>query len=459
MKNYPIVLYVSKCRALVALQRRRYLVKTIAIGNKGFLYSLLILLIFIAGLSPVIFNLVIDPYNVNKLFNLGMNKEKISLKAHYPLWKMSNYPKDTATTLILGDSRALALKDKYWQQLKVDEAYNFAYGGATIHEIVDTVEYLKKSPKVKTLIIGIQLRSFSPLFKKGMNRVPEAIRLLDDPVQYYSNGFVTEVSWQQVEKRYQRQIKQVKELANALDVSLISKAHAGELPSGEEKSLEQLLDPANCTNCILPKLTTSQPAPSQVIVRHKTALGLGIWQNLWPSISLNRQLPRLFANQISKNAKSDWQSFTFSQKYWNGLVAVATWSRKKDIELIFFIPPTIAEMQQTITNYGYAKANQELRQNLARLGPVIDFDYDSPLTRDLTNFNDAYHFNYKVAKQIIGELIQTLDVNDDAKKLALKRRSKIACPFIDSEVVSRVADGNISMRQGISCRIWSTDDE
>lgn len=459
MKNYPIVLYVSKCRGLVALKRRRYLAKTIAIGNKGLLYSLLILLTFIIGLSPVLFNLVIDPYNVNKLFNLGMNKEKISLKAHYPLWKMSNYPKDTATTLILGDSRALALKDKYWQQLKVDEAYNFAYGGATIHEIIDTVEYLKKSPKVKTLIIGMQLRSFSPLFKKGMNRVPEAIRLLEDPVQYYSNGFVTEVSWKQVEKRYQREIKQAKALVHNLDLTLMSTANAGEMPYSDEKSLEKLLDPANCTNCILPKLTTSQPAPSQVIVRHKTALGLGMWQNLWPSINLNRELPRLFANQVSKNAKSDWRSFSFSQKYWNGLVDVAQWTRKKDIELIFFIPPTIAEMQQTITNYGYAKANQELRQDLARLGLVIDFDYDSPLTRDLANFNDAYHFNYKVAKQIIGELIQVLDVKTDAKKLALKRRSQIACPFIDNEVVSKVSDGNISMREGLSCRIWSTDNE
>ena len=30
---------------------------------------------------------------LNQLVDLGMDKKKISLKAHYPLWKMSNYPK------------------------------------------------------------------------------------------------------------------------------------------------------------------------------------------------------------------------------------------------------------------------------------------------------------------------------------------------------------------------------
>ncbi len=454
MKNYPIVLYVSKCRALVALERRRYLAKTIAIGYKGLTYSLVMLMVFLGGLSPVLFNYVVDPYNVNNFFDLGMNKEKISLKAHYPLWKISNYPKDTATTLILGDSRALALKDKYWHQLKVDEAYNFAYGGATIHEIIDTVEYLKDSPEVNTLIIGIQLRSFSPLFKKGLNRVPEAIELVNDPVQYYANNFVTDVSWQQVEKRYAPQIKQFKNIAANLDFSLISTAHAKTIVDKDAKNLETLLDPANCTGCILPKLTTSQPGPIVRVIKQRHAFGLGGWSPLWPQISMNRQLPLIFSNQVTKNAQSDWQSFSFSQQYWRGLVDIAHWSKRQNINLIFFIPPTIVEMQQQITNYGYAEDNQALRMDLARLAPVVDFDFDSPLTRSIDNFNDAYHFNYKVAKMVIGELIQFIDTTPEAKALALKRREQITCPITQSELVKELTNDNVNMREGNSCRIW-----
>jgi len=461
MKNYPIVLYVSKCRALVALERKKRLAKTIAIGNKGLVYSLLILTAFLLGLSPVLFNFIVDPYNMNQVFNLDMNKEKISLKAHYPLWKISNYPKETATTLILGDSRALALKDKYWHQLNVNEAYNFAYGGATIYEIIDTVEYLKTSPNVKTLVIGIQLRSFSPLFKKGLNRVPEAIKLVNNPVQYYSNGFVTEVSWKQVEKQYADELKQFKRYTASLNsnLSLISSAHAGEMPVDDEKTLEKLLDPANCTNCILPKLTTSQPAPTLTRIRPRIATGLGIWTDLWPSISLNRKLPKVFTNQISKNAQSDWQSFNFSQKYWHGLVEIADWSARNNVDLIFFIPPTIAEMQQQITNYGYAKANQDLRLDLAKLAPVIDFDFDSPLTRNVENFNDAYHFNYKVAKMVIGELIQFIDTNPKAKSTALKRRQQIACPLIADEALNYLVSTSVTMSEGYACRIWRTRHE
>lgn len=454
MKKYPIVLYVSKCRALTVLARRKYLAHSIAIGYKGLVYCFIILTSFLVGLTPVLFNFVVDPYNVNRVFNLQMNKEKISLKAHYPLWKISNYPKEQAKTLILGDSRALALKDKYWHQLKMSDAYNFAYGGATLHEVIDTVSFIKTSPKINTLIIGIQLRSFSPLFKKGLNRVPEAIKLINEPVSYYANGFVTEISWRQIEQRYESEVMWLKDLVTKVNVNLISTAHANDVSIKTEKTLEKLLDPRNCTSCILPKLIASQPAPIQKIMLPKHALGLGLWTELWPPIILNRQLPKTFAKQIAKNAQSDWQSFSFSQQYWQGLVSIADWANSHDVKLIFFIPPTIAEMQQQITNYGYAKANQKLRLDLARLAPVIDFDFDSALTRNLDNFNDAYHFNYKVAKMIIGELIQFISSSAESKKMAYKRRSQITCPITPQETLRELASTDIVMREGSACRIW-----
>ena len=111
-------------------------------------------------------------------------------------------------------------------------------------------------------------------------------------------------------------------------------------------------------------------------------------------------------------------------------------------------------MQQQITNYGYAKANQKLRLDLARLAPVIDFDFDSALTRNLDNFNDAYHFNYKVAKMIIGELIQFISSSAESKKMAYKRRSQITCPITPQETLRELASTDIVMREGSACRIW-----
>ena len=456
MKTYPIVLYVSKSRAMIALERKRYYSHTLATGHKGIGYVLAISLIFILGLSPLLFNFVVDPYNMNKVFNLGINKEKISLKAHYPLWKILNYPSQTATTLIMGDSRALALKDKYWHQLKLINAYNFSYGGGTINEIVDTVNFIKNSPQLKTIFIGIQLRSFSPLFKKGMNRVPEAIEFANNPLQYYSNGFVTEISWRQIESGFKDQIDNITANSN---FKLISSAYAEENFDFSKNSLSKLLDPAHCTNCILPKLIKSQPAPSITFIKTQAVVGLGIWQELWPLIAMNRQLPKKFSNQIVKNAKSDWQSFTFSKKYWQGLVEISQWSKQHNIKLVFFIPPTIAEMQQQISNYGYGQLNQELRTDLARLATVVDFDFDSPLTRNVENFNDAYHFNFKIAKAIIGELIQLVSDNTTSVELSQKRRSGIRCPITKQDITKQLSHQGLRMIEGKSCRIWQSSDE
>lgn len=253
MKHHPIVLYRSKSKALIALERKQYLMKTIAIGNKGIIYTCIAFVFFLLGLSPVLFNYVIDPYNFNSVFDLGINKEKLSLKSHYPLWKMSNFPEENVSKVILGDSRALALKDKYWQQLKINDAYNFAYGGATIREVLATADYLKQYPNVKTLFIGIQLRSFSPLFKKGMNRVPEAIELTQQPIQYYASGFVTGMSWKHVGIHYKKQFEQIKKYTYKLDMFSVPSAHAGSL----DQKLDKLLDPKHCTNCILPQVLHS----------------------------------------------------------------------------------------------------------------------------------------------------------------------------------------------------------
>ncbi len=162
MKNFPIVAHNPKSKVLYPLVYCFDQIRSRSIKIKGLFYVLIIFLGFILGLSPVVLNYVVDPYNMNKVFDLNINKEKLSLKSHYPLWKIINYPKETTDTLILGDSRALALKDKYWHQLKLNKAYNFAYGGATIDEIYDTFQHIKSNKSIKNIVLGIQLRSLSP---------------------------------------------------------------------------------------------------------------------------------------------------------------------------------------------------------------------------------------------------------------------------------------------------------
>lgn len=77
-------------------------------GKRAGFYTLVTLVTFLIGLSPVAFNLIVDPYEMNGFESIDKTKEKISEKAHYPLWKVTDFPEQTSDIIILGDSRARA---------------------------------------------------------------------------------------------------------------------------------------------------------------------------------------------------------------------------------------------------------------------------------------------------------------------------------------------------------------
>ena len=170
---------------------------------------------FFMGLLPFVFNYVVDPYEMNNVVNAGFDKKKVSEKAHYPLWKITHYPKNTHEVIILGDSRARSLRDKYWQGFGHNKAYNFGYGGATVREVYDTFQFVKSNKNLKSLVIGIQLRSMRQNDRGGLNRVPEAIRLSQNPLKYYSNWFVSRVGAEILEREFGPRISKLVDLGIA----------------------------------------------------------------------------------------------------------------------------------------------------------------------------------------------------------------------------------------------------
>ncbi|MEM8701349.1 MAG: hypothetical protein AAGF82_05940, partial [Pseudomonadota bacterium] len=261
------------------------------------------------ALAPVAFNIVVDAFDHNKLVDLDLNKRETSVKAHYPLYKMIEYPRIKAPTVILGDSRARALQDRYWQELGRDDVYNFAYGGATVYEIYDTFKYLRDTVDLDTLIVSLPLRSMDARFKGGMNRVPEAIALADNPFGYYTNWFVTKTGWSLLEERYPV-------LTGTFDdVSFwpVQEARAADFNAIGNLSVEALLDPALCDECAL---TSSVSALRLPAIYHGHGFGLGRWAGYWPEIAIERDLPQLFAKQVGTNGAADWRRFKQSDELW-----------------------------------------------------------------------------------------------------------------------------------------------
>jgi hypothetical protein len=411
------------------------------------LYATAMALTGLIALAPVAFNTVVDSFDPNQIADLGLNKKEISVKAHYPLYKMIEYPRIKAPTVILGDSRARALQDKYWQELGRTDVYNFAYGGATVYEIYDTFQYLKENAELETLIISLPLRSMDARFKGGMNRVPEAISLAENPFSYYTNWFVAKTGWRLLEDRFSDTFSIFSKLA----IPAVSSAQAAEFTATSRLSLEALLDPALCDECAL-----KTPARKLVLpVLHRGyGIGLGFWGAYWPRIDLDRDLPQLFAKQVGTNGAADWRRFKESDELWVKIEEIAAWTKDNGVQLVFLIPPTISEMQRRISDFGLKVANHRFRGRLSALAPVVDLDFDTNFTRDLANFTDAYHFGSAPARRIVGELLQVISADDATTKLALKHRSDLACPVRQKDISQTQTHGTLQLVEGRNCRIW-----
>lgn len=377
-------------------------------------------------------------------------------KRHYPLWKLARYKKGQHGTVILGDSRSRSLRDKYWRELGVSNALNLAYGGGTIPEIYSTFNHIKNDPAVKNFVIGIQLRSFDENFKGGLDRVPEAIRILDNKLEYLKNWTIIKTAWDMFTVENQETLKTIKSLIPAFT----SQANAASLCSSQM--------PNKCSNCILPK--NLSPIPIRIRTKGPN-LGLGrgrgyvgvlgyISTDHWQSVeglyelsSIGKNYTKKIARQIKKNGKSDWKKFKFSEEYWSHLVEISNWANKNNKTITFVIPPTVQGMQSTITQNSFAPLNHKLRIELAKLGTVFDFDFGNKITANGKNFRDAYHFNSKVARQIVGEV--AMSINPPSKKIALKRRGKIRCTKkLENPKMSERLFGPVNVSLFDYCRVW-----
>ncbi|MDD9909898.1 MAG: hypothetical protein OXR62_09415 [Ahrensia sp.] len=375
----------------------------------------LLLAAVMLGATPAWLNYSIDPYEMFRSGQLSKAQRETAEKKHYPLWKFAHYKRD-AQIVILGDSRARALRDKYWYEYGAAPAFNFAYGGGTIPEIHSTFQAIKNDPKLKTLVVGIQLRSLDETHKGGLNRVPEARKATASPVAYLKNWFVAKQSWRVLKERNPWLAKTME----TLTPSLVNDVLASSLGEPGQADADTLLLPdvvsANASNL---------PA---------------------------RELPPKFERQVTRNARSDWKGFQFSSRYMGMVEEMAQWAdARPDRRLIFVIPPTVIEMQHTIDAYGLTRMNDLFRRELTALAPVIDLDFDSAITRDLGNFTDAYHFNSKVARRIVGEIMTVLGTNEQQAKRIERRRKTLRCPSPE-RTLTPAAD---SFVEGQSCRVWT----
>ena len=428
-------------------------------------YLGLMLTALTVGTMPAMFAVGVDPYELLGPTQRPTSITDIAEKAHYPLWKLAKYKVGSHETIVLGDSRARALRDKYWQELGLSSTLNLAYGGGTIPEIYETYKIIKSDASVANLVIGIQLRSFDEDHKSGMNRVPEAVKILEHKFEYLKNWSVIKTAWNVFYKENEKLL----ESTNRAIPGLVSEAKADLIDASQTIAMKDLLDPEICFSCTLPQNLAAIVRPQQVAgnwtgIRKGYFRGFGyLNQSDWGHVAAwyahntaFEQLPTKMEKQILGSGKADWVGFDFSQTYWDYLVEISKWAKTNNKRLIFVIPPTVDKLQATITDAGLKQLSHQFRLELAQLGTVVDFDFPNPVTADSSKFSDAYHFNSSLARQITGEVAVQISSETAFEKRFIQHRSNFNC--VDGEretLMNQIRKTAVEVLKGSNCRIWA----
>lgn len=146
------------------------------------------------------FNYVVDPFNKNEMFALDLPKSTISMKMSYPLFKILEYTRDPKPTIVLGDSRAMALSDALFVEAGANDTYNFAFGGGTLPEAIDTFWFAVNNAELARVIFCIPFNLLSEYNAKNRFRAAESLGKSE--MAYYFSSFVTKASVFNLIKRF-----------------------------------------------------------------------------------------------------------------------------------------------------------------------------------------------------------------------------------------------------------------
>lgn len=137
-------------------------------------------------------NFVVDPYNFNRVFDFGLDKSSIAYRANYRLYKIKAFESEPCANILLGDSRMEELGEARIEELSGMKYFNFAYGGGTLYEAIDTFWYAAHRTELKRVYFGINFNIYNE--SNRFNIVGEAEEMAEEPWKYYLSSFVTKIS-------------------------------------------------------------------------------------------------------------------------------------------------------------------------------------------------------------------------------------------------------------------------
>lgn len=293
-------------------------------------YSRIVLLVLVCVLISVfLLNYIVDPFNKNQLIHLSLPKDRVSLKMNYQLYKILDYANSPQPLIVIGDSRGNSLKREMFAQAGVNDMFNFAYGGGTLYEAIDTFWLANDLGALEKVIFCIPFNLYDD--SNNLNRMPTSISVSQNSTTYYLSSLVTKASVYNV----------------------LSKLSGSDLKTEKPKKNKDKF-----------------------------------WQT-----------------QLGPLTSNFYRSWAKPKILKERLADVLRYCTRNDIEFIFVLPPTHVDLQRKVEEFGLSDEYDQYKEDLAQLGTVIDFDFDSDLTRQRENFKDPYHFDSEIAQYIVNVIV------------------------------------------------------
>lgn len=112
-------------------------------------------------------------------------KRQAAYPLNYAMWKMIEYRRNPVQDILLGDSRMMNLDSARVDSVSGRHWYNFAYGGGTLREAIDTFDYARSRTDLRSVVIGLDLSTWNGSDLR--DRVSETRGALRNPLLYLLN--------------------------------------------------------------------------------------------------------------------------------------------------------------------------------------------------------------------------------------------------------------------------------
>jgi hypothetical protein len=106
---------------------------------------------------------MLDPFGYFHSSSLISEDTKLRTAARFNpcFWKMNQFRRKPSADILLGDSRMANLNPTQVERAAGEDYFNFAYGGASLNEIIDTFWFATRQVPLRKVFIGLNLNVYN----------------------------------------------------------------------------------------------------------------------------------------------------------------------------------------------------------------------------------------------------------------------------------------------------------